>query len=291
MSALFAIPGMYENFEINKKFLKIFKEHKEYFYENVDMRAVYGNFQFCIWDGGRIFTKYSHATKEEIENIIKTYNEELNIPIRLVFTNTIIQEEHCYDRFCNLITNMCHNGQNEIVVNSPILERYLRDNFPNFKYISSTTKCILNTDLLKEELNKEYDLVCLDYNLNHKTNFLSQLTKDEKDKTEFLINAICPPNCANRKEHYKLNSLYHLNYGKPYNMIHCGIETGNLNPDSNSTKTHLTINDILTIYEPMGFSNFKIEGRTFDPLLHICNCVNYLVKPEYRLFLISELAH
>ena len=63
------LPGLAENFKINIAFIKLFKEHPEYFYENINIGAVFGNFKFCSWDGGRIFGEnaYHHSSKEEIQ--------------------------------------------------------------------------------------------------------------------------------------------------------------------------------------------------------------------------------
>ena len=97
--------------------------------------------------------------------------------MRFIFTNKLLEEEDCYDHFNNLVLQRCNNGMNEIVVNSPILEKYLKENYPQYKLISSTTKCITNKDLLKEEIsNSNYNQVCLDYNLNKDWKFLETLS-------------------------------------------------------------------------------------------------------------------
>jgi collagenase-like PrtC family protease len=282
------IPGLYENFETNAYFCEILEEHPEYFYDNIKIGAVFGAFQFCIWDGGRIFDHPSHATQEEII-FIKNFFNSRNIPIRFTFTNNLIQKEDCYDHFNNLILKICENNLNEVIVNSPILEEYIRTNYPSYSFISSTTKCLTNLEEAKKELNNDnYKMVCLEYTLNHNKNFLESLTKEEKLKTEFLINAICPPNCVNRKEHYKLNSLFNLNYGKKYKMNYCGINGNGLDPDDKLVNsTHLLADEIFNYYVPNGFYNFKIEGRTFNPLRHICSLVQYMVKPKYQIYVIS----
>ena len=121
MEMNFMLPGLYEHHKLLFYFLKILKEHPEYFLDGVKIGAIYGNFQFCIWDGGRIFDKFIHATREEIIEIKRVYNDIFNVPMRFVFTSTEIKKEHCYDRFCNMIMKECENDLNEIVVNSPIL--------------------------------------------------------------------------------------------------------------------------------------------------------------------------
>jgi len=46
-----------------------------------------------------------------------------------------------------MVTEICENELNEIVINSPILEDYLRDKYPKYKFISSTTKCLTDINL------------------------------------------------------------------------------------------------------------------------------------------------
>lgn len=256
------------------------------FYENISIGAVYGNFQFCTWDGGRIFNSYQHATLEEIERLKFLYNIKYKVPMRFVFTNKLIEKEDCYDRFNNIVLTTCEDEMNEIVVNSSILEDYIRQNYPKYKIISSTTKCLTNKEDAKDELdNEDYFLICLDYNLNHANDFLDKLTPKQKNKTEFLVNAICPPACPNRSEHYRLNSLFSLNYGLAYNVRTCPIINNNLYPEKISTR--IEPEEIFNIYKEKGFSYFKLEGRSFDRLTYICNLVKYMVKPEYHLYIID----
>lgn len=283
----FMLPGLYENFICNKFFTEIYFSHPEFFYDNVKIYAVYGNFQFSTWDGGRIFREYTHASVEKIQEIVNFFNEK-NIAIRLIFTNKLLKEEHCFDKFNNIVLSICENDLNEVVINSSVLEEYIRKNYPKYKFISSTTKCILNQEELKKEINNNnYHMICLDYNLNHDIKLLNSLTQQEKDKTEFLINAICPPACENRSQHYTLNSQYSLTYGKIYKMSQCDIFNNGLDNPLYKNPTHLSINEIINDYYPKGFKNFKIEGRTFKPLLHLCNLVTYMIKPEYQIYVIS----
>lgn len=283
----YILPGLYENFLINKEFLDVFKKYKKYFYDNANIRAVYGNFQYSTWDGGRVFTKYKHANLEEIEEIFSFYKKE-NIPIRFIFTNTKIKKENCFDRFNNLVLSICEDENNEIVVNSPILEEYIRTNYPKYSFVSSTTKCITDVNKLKEEINNpKYSMVCFDYNLNHNKNFLEKLSPSEKEKCEFLINAICPPGCPERKQHYDLNSYSSLNYGKKFKMRACGIDGNGLGPEDKCQTTHINPDEMFSYYLPNGFNNFKIEGRTFTAYFHLCNLVKYMVKPEYQIYIMS----
>lgn len=285
----YAIPGMYELKELNFKLLDLKKTSPFYFYENVDIEICYGNFQFCIWDGGRIFNEYVQTNKEEIEQVLNIYNNIFNIPVRYVFTNNSLNEIHYKNRFCNLIMQLSDNKNNEVVLSDENLLDYLHQNYPSFQFVSSTTKCLSNKQNALEEINKEkFKLVCLDYNLNSNIDFLKTLSQEQKDKVEFLINPICPLGCQNRKNHYYLNSQSHLNYGKKYGMESCLIKENGLHPNT-INRSHITYEMIKNIYEPLGFSHFKIEGRTWDRLSLCLTYCNYMIKPEFHNTVISLL--
>lgn len=285
----FVLPGFYEKFSINKRFVLLYEIHPEYFIDDFQFGCFYGNFGFNIWSGGRIFTSYKTVSVEELREIRDFYNDR-NIPIRLTFTNALITEEHLQDNLCNIIMEVLHNGKNEVVTASSVLERYLRSTYPNFKYCSSTTKCILNIDQFKEELHKDYYQVCLDYNLNHNKELLSSLNPDERFKCEFLCNAICPPGCKHRKEHYRLNSLFSLNGGKYYS-VNCGINGSTLHPRVMSYHNNISPKDIQE-YSQEGFSHFKLEGRSLSDVEVVLNLTRYCIKEEYQqeatLLLLTE---
>lgn len=290
----YALCGMYSHYEIIKILLEYKQKCPECFYDNFHFDAVFGNFQFCVWDGGRIFPTYKHATLEDVIELKHFYNDIHNIPIRFIYTNTKIEPQHLDDRFCNEVTELCENTLNEIVVNSPVLEKYLKENYPSYKYISSTTKCVLDKNKTKELLNNnDYNLVCLDYNLNYNLDFLKSLTQEQKDKTEFLVNAVCHAGCKMRKKHYDLNSIFSLNYGKKYSLSFCSISDYMLYPynknNLNGTCNRITYEDIKNIYRPLGFKHFKLEGRTFEAPFFIGTCVNYMVKPEFQNFIAQEI--
>lgn len=286
----FAIPGMYELSTLNFRLLDLYQKDKSIFYPNVNIDAVFGNFQFCIWDGGRIFTQYRQTTKEEIEYITHVYNETYHVPIRFIFTNTELKPSDYNNRFCNLILDLCENDLNQIVINNNNLMDYIHENYPQYKFISSTTKCLNNTKDSKAEIDDErFFEVCLDYNLNRNLNYLKELTPQQKDKTEFLVNAICPSGCPYRKEHYKLNSLFHLTYGKQFKIPGCSIHYDTLQFNDPLRPNNLSPEEIFNVYYPLGFSHFKLEGRTLGKLEVAANYVHYLIKPEYQLEVLRTL--
>ena len=283
-----AIPGLWNHFDITKELILLMEEYPEAVKPNTAIGAVYDNFPYCPWDGGRTFNEYRHASLEDVKYIQDFLNSR-DIPLRLIWTNPVVEPKHYHDRYCNLIATVCHNELNEIVVNNSGLETYLREHYPNYGYISSTTKCNNLSDSIKEMVDKDYRYVCLDYNTNHNFKVLDTLEPETKNKTEFLCNAICPPGCPARKEHYRLNGLFYINYMRSYRVPECNIKLGTLHPDTMSYANNISPDDIEQIYAPKGFSMFKLEGRTLSHIEYLINCVNYLIKPEYQSFVIADI--
>lgn len=286
----FIIPGFYENYTINKQLLELMKMRPEIFYDNINISCIYGTFPFWILDGGRIFEQYRHATLEEIEKILYTFNDEYEIPLRLICTNPVVKQENFQNRFVNFILSKCENNLNEITINNTELEEYIRLSYPKYKFISSTTKCITKSELfLKEMQNDKYFMTCLDYNLNHNWKMLEAIPEEYRNKCEFLCNAICPPACPNRKHHYDLNGYFSLSFGKKYSTPGCGIADGTVAVRTRNYSNNISPQEIFDKYVPMGFTYFKIEGRSLPPLEVILNYSYYMVKPEYHDTFISMM--
>ena len=51
----------------------------------------------------------------------------------------------------------------------------------------------------------------------------------------------------------------------------------------------ISVDDIKNIYLPMGFINFKIEGRGLGSALILEFLLYYMTKPEYQLHVREEL--
>lgn len=285
--AYFMLPGFCEHYELYQTIHKIFKEYPEIKRENTEIYCYYGNIPFCTWDGGRIFNSYNPLTTEQMIELRTFYNDKLKNKIRFVFTNNLLEEKHLYERYNNLALQIFDSGVNEIVLNSNILEQYLKNNYPNYKLIASTTRCS-NQEQSKNDLNNDdYLFTCLDYNLNHNWKFLDSLTAEEKAKTEFLVNPICGPGCPQRKEHYRLNSLFSLSYGQNYQMAHCEIKNNSICAKFNPT--HISPEEIYEKYIPAGFNYFKLEGRTWPSYEMAITIADYLVKPEYHSFFLRNI--
>ena len=183
------LPGFCYFRLLNQMILNMMKDYPDKFRDGYKIGSAYGSFPGAIWNGGRAV--FGITGKSDIESILKTYNSR-GIPVRFTWTNSLLEEKHLQDTYCNLIMRLADNGMNQCLVNSPILEEYLRREYPGFKLLSSTTKRLLGLDDVLAELEKDYYLVVLDYDLNHNEKVISSI-EPYADKIEILVNEICVP--------------------------------------------------------------------------------------------------
>ena len=271
----FYLPDFYYQYKLNKKLVELLHEHPEYFYDNIQISAVYGSFPSAIWNGGRLMT--GTTTNDNIKNTIAGFNN-IGIPVRFTFTNCLIEKEHVYDTYCNMIMDYANNGMNEVLVNSPILEEYLRNKYPNFKYILSTTRCERDINKINDAC-ENYDLVVPDYRDNIDFDYLNKLK--HKDKIELLINAYCDPDCKIRSKHYEQLSKDQITFAPYSTFTSCDV-MGRAFMEAQKLPTVMKVEDLYGKYTELGFSNFKIEGRTLHSYEIIESYIYYLVKTEYK---------
>ena len=51
----------------------------------------------------------------------------------------------------------------------------------------------------------------------------------------------------------------------------------------------ISVDDILNVYLPLGFSHFKIEGRSLGSALILEFLLYYLTRPEYQINVREEI--
>ena len=53
-AACYHLPGLFEFYELYRRFLPLYREHRKYFYDWCTIGSIYGAPAGCIWGGGRI---------------------------------------------------------------------------------------------------------------------------------------------------------------------------------------------------------------------------------------------
>ena len=258
--AHYHLPGLFEFYGLYRVFLPLFYEHRDYFYEWCDIGSVYGAPENCIWGGGRI--EEGTQNPKDVLALLKEYG----ISGRLTFSNSLLSGKHLSDSRCNAICRMFEESdgpENGVIVHSELLLDYLRRTYPGLYFVSSTTKVLTEFPELLKELNREeFRYVVPDFRLNKKFKEWNTLSSAEKDKVEFLCNECCSFGCKDRKACYE--SVSRLNLGERGEEHRCSApdaEEGYVFSKAMKNPGFLSTEEIREEYLPMGFSNFKIEGR------------------------------
>lgn len=284
--AYYHLPGLFEFYDFYKVFLKLYHEHREYFYKWCEIGSVYGSPADCLWGGGRV--ENGNADPEDVFRLMREYG----ISARLTFSNSLLKKEHLSDKRCNDLSRLFSKEQgNGVIVHSDLLLDYLKEQYPNFYFVSSTTKVITEFDELEKELNREdFKYVVPDFRLNKSFDRLPDLNKKQKKKVEFLCNECCSFNCKDRKICYE--DVSHKNLGDNYPEHHCtSANSGEGYKFSKAMNNpgFISVDEIQKVYIPMGFSNFKIEGRSLGSALILEFLLYYMTKPEYQLIVREEM--
>lgn len=286
--AYYHLPGLFEFYELYRVFLPLFFEHREYFYDWCRIGSIYGAPPDCIWGGGRIGS--GDCTAQEALTLTQKYG----ISARLTFSNSLLREEHLSDRKCNALCRLFSESigpQNGVIVHSELLLRYLLEAYPKLYFISSTTKVLTDFSQLRAELaREEFRFVVPDFRLNKALDRLNVLPEAFKDKVEFLCNECCWFGCKERKACYEAVSRKNLGEACPEHICAAPDAAGGYRfSKAMENPGFIGVNAIQEKYMPIGFSQFKLEGRSLGSALILEFLLHYLTKPEYQLRVREEI--
>ena len=316
MKAYYHLPGLFEFYELYKEFLPLYRKHREYFYDWCEIGSIYGAPADCVWGGGRVGFG-EHDSKEVLKLM-----QEYGISARLTFSNSLLTREHLSDPKCNELCRIfdigrdnersrgfgndkdieccidndndisginkrikvkeCRNG---IIIYSDILLDHIKENYPDFYFVSSTTKVLTDFGEFENELNREdFRYVVPDFRLNKSFDKLKALLQHQKDKVEFLCNECCWFGCTDRKKCYETVSRKNLGEDCPEHYCTApDAGQGYLFSKAMENPGFIGVDDIKNIYLPMGFSNFKIEGRGLGSAMILEFLLYYMTKPQYQI--------
>ena len=288
MKAICHLPGLFEFLELYRAFLPLYREHREYFYDWCEIGSVYGAPADCLWGGGR--AGFGEDRPEEAAALMRDYG----ISARLTFSNSLLRPEHLADQKCHALCALFEQSgtvQNGVILACDLLLEYLKQHWPGFYFVSSTTKVLREFSQLEAELRREdFRYVVPDFRLNKDFEHLFALPDALKQKVEFLCNECCWFACPDRKACYEAVSRRNLGEEGPEHR--CASPTaarGYRFSDAMKNPGFIGIEDIRNIYLPNGFSQFKIEGRSLGSAVVLEFLLYYLTKPEYQLKVREEI--
>lgn len=281
-TAFYHLPGLFEFYDLYCLFLPLFREHREYFYDWCEIGSLYGAPSGCLWGGGRVSD--SECDPRAAVALARKYG----ISARLTFSNSLLREEHLQDHRCNTLCALLSEDapvQNGVIVHSELLTDYLQKQYPKLYLVSSTTKVLTDFQDFRQEAEREaFRYVVPDFRLNKAFDKLNALPQSLKNKTEFLCNECCFFGCKDRKRCYEAVSLKNL--GEDRVEYHCtapNASEGYRFSKAMKNPGFISIEDIQHTYLPMGFTQFKIEGRGLGSAMVLEFLLYYMVKPEHQL--------
>lgn len=196
--------------------------------------------------------------------------------------------EHLSDPRCNRLCRLLAESpgpQNGVIVHSDLLLDHLRRTYPGLYFVSSTTKVLTDFSLLRRELERpEFRYVVADFRLNRAFRQLDTLPQALRDKTELLCNECCAFGCRDRAACYRSVSRENLGLEGPVHRCTAPDAAGGYRfSRAMENPGFIGVNDIRDVYLPMGFSQFKIEGRSLGTALLLEFLLHYLTRPEYHI--------
>ena len=287
-TAFYHLPGLFEFYELYRVFLPLFRQRREYFYDWCEIGSIYGAPADCLWGGGRV--GYGDCAPRDVLRLTREYG----VSARLTFSNSLLWEEHLSDRKCNELCRLFAEAggpANGVIVHSDLLLHYLEKRYPGLYFVSSTTKVLTEFQQLRQELEREeFRYVVPDFRLNRAFDRLEALPAPLKDKVEFLCNECCWFGCKDRKACYETVSRKSLGEDGPEHRCAAPDAEGGYRFSKAMTNPgFIGVGDISNVYLPMGFSHFKIEGRSLGSALILEFLLYYLTKPEYQLRVREEI--
>ena len=281
------LPGLFEFYDLYKVFLPLYRAHREWFYDWCDIGSIYGAPSDCLWGGGRV-----GFGDEEPEAVLALMEQE-GISACLTFSNSLLTVDHLSDRRCNRLCELFAQSTvpTGVTIHSDLLLDYLRQRYPSFYFVSSTTKVLTDIRDLEQEINrKEFKYVVPDFRLNKAFEQWEALPPEQRQKVEFLCNECCWFHCYDRKNCYENVSRKSLGEDCPdHQCVSPRASRGYRFSDAMRNPAFISIDDIQQRYAPMGFSHFKIEGRSLGSAIVLEFLLYYLTRPECQLLVREEI--
>ena len=282
--ANFRLPGLH-NLNAIQSLLCFQKFYPEAFLPNRVITSIYDAFPGALWNGRQPLFEGKIYSREELINLRERL-ENLNLSLNLTWNNHLISHNELNDNYCNIITQVFHNGKHSITVGSLILFEYLKKKYPNYTYFYSTIP-IDNLTLEEQNFNLGFDKYVIPRKFNNNWEQLLSIPEEDRDKIELLCNDFCNPNC-NRLYHYNLGNQLILERSNPINPVvdYCSLDYDFLNFNNDNWPITIKSKDI-DEYKLNGFLFFKLCSRSDSTEMFLLKILPYFVKPQYLLDVFS----
>lgn len=273
----FTLPNLHFNFHINQFIAFLAKEKPYLFKIPVTFSYVTGNFPYSCWNGRYNNNIGPFMDYDEINKFLKANA----LPLRLNCANVCLTERDYEDAISHTALNLCQNGSNAIEISDLTFYQYLKDKYPDYKFVFS------NQADLKNEMTAEIINTLLEQNLfqliqipEHQSTNLDFLKSIENKKNiELQVNTSgCPITCKNYLQ-CKLNQ-HITQYDYSEQDFYSACKDNKL---YQNIKPLITIEDIQNIYLPLGITHYSLAEMPLKNANDFLDFfLNYFIKEEYR---------
>lgn len=251
----FSIPDSGATIEYNKLLLSVMQQHRDWLYDDFAIESAFGCPPSCIWNGNR--SLFSGPYRPSFFRKRLEVYQNAGIHYRLIFTNFLLQPEHLYDVYSNMIASMVNEVGGYVMVSIPLMANYMKK-YPNLRLCWSTTTDFGDTEGKRikkiNELSATH-LVVVPYEFNNKPQ-LKRFTHPEN--LEIIVNEDCIDNCPFRRQHWINVNTVNL-FKAPVEYTKCLADAKQ--PGHNPSYFHNVRRQQLDYYTAMGINHFKIVGR------------------------------
>lgn len=267
----FSLGGLYTNFELLQKFIPAIQQTRIGLTGCID--SVFGSFPLVIWNGGRNILNAGIVSLPRARTIIEYFHYN-NIPIRFVFTNSLLEKKHLNDYYSNEILSMVDEKSDWVILSSSLLYDYVKHKYPNLKTVRSiTTLTPAHYGSIVNNLDR-FDLTVLPVEFCF-DGTLHKIPSELRDKCEILVNERCQYNCPHKLLHHRVISQGYLDFDIDAERHFCSSH----NTDGLNTSMILSSSQVEDIFQ-LGYTHFKIAARqSKDALTRYCK---YLLTDDIR---------
>ena len=280
----FTLINFYNAFAINQLFFNQIYSNKDKLKEqNISFNQISGSFPFNYWNGGINSNIIGNICQySDIENVFKQQSKSL----RLNCSNILLNEKDFYNNYNKVILEQGQNGSTVIEIANLKLYKFIKENYPNYNKFILSPNAWLNHKLTPDEVNiiaenDDFELISLPPNLNNDIEYLKALKY--KNKIEITINPRCPSYCPQYEQ-------CHLQeHNMQYNFSQNSILGNCIKCNSYDIDDSLKLEDLKSIYIPLGINHFRLEECLPNELLrYYIFLVKFFIKEEYQEQIIEE---
>lgn len=279
----FVLPDFFQKYPINNYLRKQAKQNSKMFKEEITFSYQHGSFPYTTWNGN-INSNFGYGVfYQELLNFLSLTNN----PIRLDFSNILLEDYDFDNTFCNLILSYYQIGSTQIELSNLDLLEYIDKNYDNYSYVFSNNAFLmapLNADIINmlfENIEKLSYLI-LDPKENKNEDLLSNI--EHLEKIEIIVNNICPYSCSKYNQCPIAENKAQINYS----LNSCFKECKNtLNPFDNNS--FISLEEIKEFYLPKNINHFVLRDMpSLDLHEYLLFVTEYFIKEEFKLLFIEN---